>query len=81
MSKRELYGASGCAQTEEMREWLEWRGYEFVEYDVETDNTAWERMHNLTGGQCLIPVLVEDGRVVQSGWQGRGCIIGKRVVS
>jgi len=23
----------------------------------------------------MVPVLVEDGRVVQIGWQGRGCIV------
>jgi mycoredoxin len=81
MIKRELYGTAGCPQTEEMREWLEWRGCEFVEYDVESDQTAFERMHELTGGQRMVPVLVEDGRVTQVGWQGRGCIVGRSPVS
>jgi mycoredoxin len=79
--KRELYGASGCPQTQEMREWLEWRGYEFVEYNVDTDKEAFERMRQLTGGQQMVPVLVEDGSVAQIGWQGRGCVIGKGVAS
>ena len=30
----------------------------------------------LTGGQRTVPVLVEDGKVIQVGWQGRGCIGG-----
>lgn len=81
MVKRELYGTAGCPQTEEMREWLEWRGCEFVEYDVEADKAAFERMHEVTGGQRMVPVLVEDGRVAQVGWQGRGCIVGRSAVS
>ena len=37
MPEIELFGASGCPQTEEMREWLEFRRVAFKEYDVETD--------------------------------------------
>jgi glutaredoxin 3 len=60
-----------------MREWLEWRGCEFQEYDVEQDHAALARMRELTGGQRIVPVLIEDGKVVQSGWQGRGCVVGE----
>jgi glutaredoxin 3 len=58
-----------------MREWLEWKGCEFDEYDVEADTTAYTRMVAISGGQRSVPVLVEDGRVTQIGWQGRGCAI------
>ena len=37
MAKLEVYGTARCPHTHEMREWLEWRRREFVEYDVETD--------------------------------------------
>jgi glutaredoxin 3 len=76
MAKLELFGSAGCPYTQEMREWLEWRGTEFVEYDVEADAKARERMRALAGGQRTIPMLVDDGKVVQIGWQGRGCVIG-----
>jgi glutaredoxin len=75
MAKFELFGSSGCPHTREMREWLEWRGEEFVEHDVEADREARERMKALTGGQRTVPVLVDDGKVVQIGWQGRGCVV------
>ena len=42
--------------------------------DSEADAEALARMIALTG-QRTVPVLVEDGRVVQIGWQGRGCIV------
>ncbi len=71
----ELYGTNSCRYTREMREWLEWKGEDFVEYDVEDDHDARLRFQKATNGQRGVPVLVEDGRVVQSGWQGRMCMI------
>ncbi len=75
MGKVELYGTRGCPYTAELREELRWRGVEFTEYDVETDSEARRRMLELTGGIRTVPVLVEDGRVVEVGWKGRGCYI------
>lgn len=75
MPDRELYGTAGCPYTRDMREWLEWNGHEFVEYDVEADAAARERFRALVGSRRMVPVLVEDGEVVQVGWQGRGCMV------
>lgn len=75
MASFELFGSSSCPYTEELRDWLELKGHEFVEYDVENNPEALGRMQALTGGQRTIPVLVEDGKVTQIGWQGRGCIV------
>jgi len=60
-----------------MREWLEWKGKDFTEYDVEADSQARERMHLLAQPPFTVPLLVEDGRVTQVGWQGHGCVVGK----
>ena len=75
MPKLELFGSAQCPYTQEMREWLEWRGAELVEYDVEQDQAARERMRAVAGAQNTVPVLVDDGKVVQVGWQGRGCAV------
>ena len=75
MATLELYGTKTCQYTQEMREWLEFRGTEFVEYDVETDPAARERMRAFVNGQRTVPVLVEGDKVIQIGWQGRGCIV------
>ncbi len=74
----ELYGARSCPYTAELRERLFWDDKAFVEYDVEQDPAALERMIALTSGQRTIPVLVEAGKVTQVGWQGRGCIVAVR---
>lgn len=75
MPKLELYGTASCPYTSEMREWLEWKGREFTEYDVEADSYARERIRRLTQAPFTVPLLVEDGRVIQVGWQGRGCVV------
>lgn len=75
MARVELFGTARCPHTSEMREWLEWKRSEFVEYDVEADPAARVRMREVSGGQRTVPILVEDGKVVQVGWQGHGCIV------
>jgi glutaredoxin len=74
--KVELFGTSWCEYTGEMRDWLEFRGVNFVEYDVARDREARQRMAALAQGSRTVPVLVEDGKVVQIGWHGRGCTVG-----
>jgi glutaredoxin 3 len=71
----ELYSATGCEFSAEAREDLEWRGVDFVEYDVEKDREAYERMLGITGGNRTVPVIVEEGKPVQVGWMGRGCVV------
>lgn len=58
-----------------MRDWLEFRRKDFVEYDVEADPGARQRMRDLTGGQRSVPVLMEGGKISQVGWQGRCCML------
>jgi glutaredoxin len=71
----ELFGTARCPHTQEMRDWLEWRRCDFVEYDVEADPVARRRMREVANGQRNVPLLVEDGRVRQVGWQGRSCVV------
>jgi glutaredoxin 3 len=72
----ELFGAAGCPYTSELREHLLWNRVAFVEYDVEADAVARERLRTLTDGKSAVPVLVEDGQVKEIGWRGRTCVVG-----
>lgn len=76
MPNLELYGTASCPYTSEMREWLEWKGSEFTEYDVVEDRQARERMRKIARAPFTVPMLIEDGKVIQVGWQGRGCVVG-----
>jgi mycoredoxin len=69
-----LYGTKGCPYTQELRETLLLDGEKFEEYDVEEDREALKRLIALTG-ERTVPVLVEDERVIQVGFLGRGCMI------
>jgi glutaredoxin 3 len=71
----ELFTTPGCPFCASAREDLEWRGIDFTEYDVEGDHTALARMLALTGGVRTVPVIVEPGRTLQVGWNGRGCAV------
>jgi glutaredoxin len=75
VARLELYGTARCPHTQEMREWLEWQRKDFVEYDVDKDTTARQRLHELSGGQRSVPVLVEDDKIIRVGWEGRTCVI------
>lgn len=78
MPKLELYGTASCPYTSEMRDWLEWKGSEFAEYDIDSDAHALTRVRSLAQPPYTVPILVEDGKVVQIGWQGRGCVVHTR---
>jgi glutaredoxin 3 len=74
----ELFGARGCPYTTELREHLRWNGVEFTEYDVDADPVARVRLLALTGARAGVPVLVENGLVIEIGWRGRSCAITTR---
>ncbi len=75
MAKLELYGTTRCPYTQELRDWLEWQRRDFVEYNVDVDREARRRLSELVGGQRNVPVLIEDNKVIQIGWQGRTCMV------
>jgi glutaredoxin 3 len=72
----ELFATRSCSYCAQVREQLEWDGVEYVEYDIESDGAARARLSELAGHATMVPVLVEDGRVVQVGFAGRGCYVG-----
>jgi glutaredoxin 3 len=57
-----------------MREQLEYDGRQYIEFDVERDAAALDRLIALTGGRT-VPALVDSGRVIDVGWRGRGCMV------
>lgn len=72
----ELYGTASCPYTAQMREELQWKREPFVEYDVDQDARALARMMEICGGDRTVPVLADGERVLQVGYEGRGCYAG-----
>ncbi len=72
----ELYGTRSCPHTAELRDELDWQERDYVEYDVDADREALARMRAYVGNAAAaVPVLVDDGRVVQIGYRGRSCYV------
>ena len=67
----ELYTTAGCPYSTAAREDLEWRGIDFVEYDMERDREAYERMLDLTDGDRTVPMIIGEGKHAQVGWRGQ----------
>jgi glutaredoxin len=59
-----LYTRAGCPHCDAMRAALAARGTTVVEIDVEADRRAVVELLKLTGGRRVVPVMVEDGRVL-----------------
>lgn len=71
----ELFGTRSCPYTAELRDDLDFSGRDFIEYDVEHDPRARQRLVGLCGTPLAVPVLVDDGKVVQVGMSGRSCYV------
>jgi glutaredoxin len=71
----ELFASPTCPFCAEVRAQLDWDGKAYVEYDVDADTGARNRLIALVGKNPIVPVLVEDGKLSQVGWQGRGCAV------
>lgn len=69
----ELYGSASCPFTAQLREELRWQRKPFVEFDVERDSEAFARLIGMCNGDRTVPVLIENDRVLQVGYEGRGC--------
>ncbi len=69
----ELFGSRSCPYTAQLREDLQWRRVDFVEYDVDADADAMARLAEISEADAMVPTLCDSGRVVQVGYEGRGC--------
>jgi glutaredoxin 3 len=70
-----LFASQSCPLCAEVRERLDDDGVAYVERDVDDDASARARLAQLLGPSALVPVVVEDGRVIQVGVAGRGCYV------
>jgi glutaredoxin 3 len=48
-----------------------------VEYDVEADVEARSRLRSIAPDVRTVPVLVEDGKILEVGFRGHGCMVEK----
>ena len=78
MAKLELFGTAGCQQTQEMREWLEWRGDDFVEYDVEADLEARQECVPFRAGSEPCPSSLMEEKLFRSGGKAAAALLASK---
>ena len=72
MANTIIYTKPDCPYCAKAKTWYNERGIVFEERNAQ-DNLAYRKeMFSYTGGDPVVPVIVEDGIYKQSGWEGRG---------
>jgi glutaredoxin len=67
-----LYTKPGCPYCAKAREYYTEKGVPFEDRNAQ-DNLAYRKeMFSFSDGDPTVPVIVENGRLKQIGWEGRG---------
>ncbi|HSB12654.1 MAG TPA: Uxx-star family glutaredoxin-like (seleno)protein [Blastocatellia bacterium] len=67
-----IYTKPGCPYCEMAREFYNQRGIPFQDLNAQDNLDLRREMLSITKGDPTVPVIVEDGRLKQIGWEGRG---------
>ncbi len=63
-----IYTKPNCPYCQKARDYYNEKGIEFTEYDAQNDKERRTEMLNYSGGDLVVPCIVENGVYVQSGW-------------
>ncbi len=64
----EMYIKPGCPYCQKARDYYTENNIAFVEYDAQNDKQRQSEMLDYSGGDLVVPCIVQDGAYVQSGW-------------
>ena len=70
--KVKIYTKPGCPYCAKAREFYTGKGIAFEDLNAQDNLKYREQMLELTGGDRTVPTIVEDGKLKQIGWEGRG---------
>lgn len=63
-----IYTKPGCPYCDKARDFYQENNIEFTEYDAQNDKERQKEMLEYSGGNIVVPCIVENGEYVQSGW-------------
>ena len=63
-----MYVKPGCPYCQQARDHFNANGIPFVEFDAQNDLARQREMLEYSGGDLVVPCIVEHGEHVQSGW-------------
>ena len=67
-----LYTKPGCPYCARARDHYTQEGIAFEDRNAQDDLAYRKEMLAFTGGDPTVPTIVENGRLKQIGWEGRG---------
>lgn len=63
-----MYVKPGCPYCEKARVYYNENSIAFTEYDAQNDKQRQKDMLDISGGNIVVPCIVENGEYIQSGW-------------
>lgn len=63
-----IYTKPDCPYCERARNYYNENGIQFIEYDAQNDMERQREMLEYTGGDLVVPAIVENGVYIGSGW-------------
>lgn len=63
-----IYTKPGCPYCDKARNYYNENNIEFTEYDAQNDPQRKKEMLEISGGDLVVPCIVENGKYIQSGW-------------
>lgn len=63
-----MYTKPGCPYCQQARDYYNSNGIPFTEYDAQNDRSRRAEMFAYSEGDPTVPCIVEDGKLVLSGW-------------
>lgn len=63
-----IYTKPGCPYCDKARDHYTSNGIDFAEYNAQDDLAKKREMLEISGGDLVVPCIVENGEYIQSGW-------------
>lgn len=63
-----MYVKPDCPYCAQARKYYNDQGVEFIEYDAQNDKRRQREMLEFSGGDLVVPCIVENGAYIGSGW-------------
>jgi glutaredoxin 3 len=72
MSNVVMYTKPGCPYCAKAKDWYNAEGIAFTEKNAQDNREYRKEMFAFSDNNPTVPVIVEDGKLKQIGWEGRG---------
>ncbi len=63
-----IYIKPNCPYCQKARDYHNENKISYIEYDAQNDSVRQKEMLDFSGGDLVVPCIVENGEYIQSGW-------------